>query len=441
MSHKITWQDRHLVTDTRSRGRLGASPSSHSILWATVIFFILALFWGYYTQLDEITRGEGKVVPSRQMQVVQSLDGGIVQEILVEEGQVVQEGDVLIRIDDTRFASSYREGQFSAEGLNARIARLEAEAGGIAFTPGEQPAEGLSDYLNSELALYNSRKSELDASLSVLNRQQEQKQQEITEHRVRLKQLKKNLELAHDELKITEPLAKARIASEVDVLHLRRAIGEKRLELDATRLAIPRLRSALEEMKSRIDEVQSRFRSEAQEELNRSREKAVQLREANIALEDKVSHTTVRSPVAGIINKMHLTTVGGVVRPGDDLIEVVPMEDNLLIETRIRPKDIAFLRPGQKAKVKVTAYDFSIYGDLTGTLEHISANTIEDERGESFYLIRIRTTQSYFGPESDPLPIIPGMTTSVDILTGKKSVIDYLLKPIKRATALALTER
>ncbi len=389
MSHKITWRDKYLVTDTRSRGQLGASPFSHSILWATILFLGLALLWGHYTQLDEITRGEGKVVPSRQMQVVQSLDGGIVQEILVQEGEVVKEGQVLLHIDDTRFASSFREGQFSAEGLNARIARLEAEAGGIPFTLEETSEQGMSDYLSSELALYNSRKAELDASFSVLNRQQEQKQQEITEYRVRLKQLKKNLELAHDELKITEPLAKARIASEVDVLHLRRAIGEKQLDLDATRLAIPRLRSALEEIKSRIEEVQSRFRSEAQEELNRSREKAVQLREANVALEDRVSHTTVRSPVAGIINKMHLSTVGGVVRPGDDLIEVVPMEDNLLIEARIRPKDIAFLRPGQIAKVKVTAYDFAIYGDLSGTLEHISANTIEDERGESFYRIRI----------------------------------------------------
>jgi adhesin transport system membrane fusion protein len=227
----------------------------------------------------------------------------------------------------------------------------------------------------------------------------------------------------------------------VEVLRLRRSIVEVRGALDATTLALPRAEAAANEMQSRIEQSELAFRAEAFKDLNEARIQWQKITASGVAIQDRVSRTTVTSPVKGIIKQLKINTIGGVVQPGSDMLEIVPLEDNLLIEARVRPQDVAFLHPGQKAMVKFSAYDYTIYGGLKANLELISADTIVDKEGRSFYLIQVRTDKNHLGSDEHPLLIIPGMVATVDIITGEKSVLDYLLKPVLKARAEALRER
>jgi adhesin transport system membrane fusion protein len=375
------------------------------------------------------------------VQVVQNLEGGIVSELLVKAGDVVDQGQVLLRIDDTRFASSFRESQVKAQSLQAKIARLTAESQGIAFQISKDlPAEQREVFQN-EFSLAQSRQKEVQATLNILQQQKNQKQHEIGELRSKVGQLQRSYELVLKELRLTEPLVKKGLASEVELLRLQRQVSELKGGLDSTRLSIPRAESSVSETDRKMEELGVNFRTNAISELNDNKAELSRITQSNFALEDRVTRTAVRSPVRGTIKQVKVTTVGGVVQPGMDLMEIVPLEDKLLIEAQIRPADIAFLHPNQPAMVKLTAYDFSIFGGLPAHLEHISADSITNERGESFFLIRVRTERKYLGAEDKPLPIMSGMTASVDILTGKKSLLDYLLKPIKKAHDQALRER
>lgn len=413
----------------------------HLIIWFSVLFFIVAGIWANYAMLDEVTRGVGKVIPSSHVQVVQNLEGGIVSELLVKAGDVVDQGQILLRIDDTRFASSFRESQVKALSLQAKIARLTAESQGVAFQiPKDLPAEQ-HDVFQNEFSLAQSRQKEVQATLNILQQQKNQKQHEIGELRSKVGQLQRSYELVLKELRLTEPLVKKGLASEVELLRLQRQVSELKGGLDSTRLSIPRAEASVSETDRKMEELGVNFRTNAISELNDNKAELSRITQSNFALEDRVTRTAVRSPVRGTIKQVKVTTVGGVVQPGMDLIEIVPLEDNLLIEAQIRPADIAFLHPKQPAMVKLTAYDFSIFGGLPAHLEHISADSITNERGESFFLIRVRTERKYLGAEDKPLPIMSGMTASVDILTGKKSLLDYLLKPIKKAHDQALRER
>ena len=413
----------------------------HLIIWFSLLFFVVAGVWANYAMLDEVTRGVGKVIPSSHVQVVQNLEGGIVSELLVKAGDVVDSGQILLRIDDTRFASSFRESQVKAQGLQAKIARLSAESQEIAFQiPKELPAEQ-RDVFQNEFSLAQSRQKEVQATLNILQQQKNQKQHEIGELRSKVGQLQRSYELVLKELRLTEPLVKKGLASEVELLRLQRQVSELKGGLDSTRLSIPRAESSVSETDRKMEELGVNFRTNAISELNDNKAELSRITQSNFALEDRVTRTAVRSPVRGTVKQVKVTTVGGVVQPGMDLIEIVPLEDKLLIEAQIRPADIAFLHPNQPAMVKLTAYDFSIFGGLPAHLEHISADSITNERGESFFLIRVRTERKYLGAEDKPLPIMSGMTASVDILTGKKSLLDYLLKPIKKAHDQALRER
>lgn len=416
-----------------------AHQPGHLILWITVLFVIIAGLWAHHSMLDEVTRGMGKVIPSHHVQVVQNLEGGIISEILVQEGDIVEHDQVLLRIDDTRFASSYREGQLKSSALQAKIARLSAEAEGKTFRLPKGKAR--QELFRNEQALAASRQSELQANIDILNQQKEQKKREINEFKSKAQQLENSLALARKELNITEPLVKKGVMSEIELLRLQREVTHLRGELEAARLSIPRLQAAMKESDRKITELRINFRTTALAELNDIKAEVARVSESLRVDEHRVKRTAVRSPVKGTIKQIKVRTIGGVVQPGMDLVEIVPLDDSLLVEAQIRPSDIAFLHPGQKVMVKVTAYDFSIFGGLKASLEHISADTITNERGESFFLIRVRTDRNYLGTEKKPLPIIPGMTVSVDILTGKKSLLAYLLKPIKKAQELALRER
>jgi adhesin transport system membrane fusion protein len=414
---------------------------AHALLVAIVAFFVAFFAWAGWARLDEVTRGDGKVIPSSQVQVVQNLEGGIVADLLVREGDIVEHDQVLVRIDDVRAASDLRETRTRHLALLGALGRLRAEVEGteVAFAP-EVLAEA-PDVAHNERALYNARHEALESELEVLRSQASQREQELTELATRLGQLERSHALAVEELEITEPLASSRVVSKVQLLRLQREVNDLEGELEATRLAAPRVEAAVREAKRRIEERYLDFRAEAQRELNAVQAEAAALREVLTAEADKVSRTEVRSPVRGTVKQLFVNTVGGVLQPGEPLIEIVPLEDNLLVEARVRPADIAFLHPGQPAMVKVTAYDFAIYGGLEGVVEDISADTITDERGESFYRVRVRTDDNALHKADEPLPIIPGMTTQVDILTGEKTVLDYLLKPVLRAWNRALRER
>jgi membrane fusion protein, adhesin transport system len=427
-------------------GRAGADLHAprgfaHVLLLVVVAFLVSALAWASWAKLDEVTRGEGKIIPSSQVQVVQNLEGGIVAEILVREGEVVERDQVLVRIDDVRAASHLRESRTRYLALLGALGRLRAEVEEtpIAFAP-EVLAEA-PEVARNERALYHARKEALHSELEVLRSQATQREQELSELKTGLGQLERSHALAAEELEITEPLAASRVISKVQLLRLRREVNDLVGELETTRLAVPRIEAARREADRRIEERYLGFRAEAQRELNAVQAEAAALQEAMAAETDTVSRTEVRSPVRGTVKQLFVNTVGGVIQPGEDLIEIVPLEDNLLVEARVRPPDIAFLHPGQPAVVKVTAYDFAIYGGLDAVVEDISADTITDEKGESFYRVRVRTHDSALHEAGEPLPIIPGMTTQVDILTGEKTVLDYLLGPILRAKERALRER
>jgi len=410
-------------------------------VWIISSCLLVALIWANFAVLEEVTTGEGKAIPSSKIQVIQNLEGGIVTEIFVREGQVVEKGDVLLRLDDTRFISNQGETEADRLALVARVERLTAEAEGRPIAMPEEILRKAPQLAEDELALYRSRQGRLQSEQRTLGEQLRQKTQELAEFRAKAQQYRSSLGLVQQELNMSQPLVTSGAISEVEILRLRRSMVELRGSLDATNLAIPRAESAVAEIKSKIEESELAFRSDAFKELNEIRTELKKLTSTSVAIQDRVSRTTVASPVRGVIKQLKVNTIGGVVQPGSDMLEIVPLDDSLLVEAKVRPQDVAFLHPGQDAMVKFSAYDYTIYGGMKANLELISADTITDEEGNSFYLIQVRTDKSHLGSDEHPLLIIPGMVATVDIITGKKSVLDYLLKPVLKARAEALRER
>lgn len=405
------------------------------IAWAIGIFLV----WAALAQVDEVTRGSGKVIPSRQVQIIQSVDGGIVSEILVKEGDLVQQDQLLMQIDQTRFVSSVRESRAQYLSLLARAARLRALADGLPFVPPEDVLKEDPETVHQEEQLYEARRSELEAGIAIARQQLAQRQQELAEVRAKRDQAAQGYELTSKELAVTRPLIQSGAVSEVELLRLERDVVRYRGERDMAGAQIARIQASISEAQRKIEERELTFRNEAGKELSETMGKLNALSETEVGLSDRVKHSAIRSPVKGAVKRLLVNTVGGVVQPGKEVVEIVPVEDALLLEARVQPKDIAFLRPGQHALVRFTAYDFAVYGGLEGTLEHIGADTVTDDEGNAFYVVRVRTTRPDFGNAN--LAIMPGMVADVDIMTGKKSVLSYLLKPILRAKAYALSER
>ena len=437
--------DAEFMTDLNAATLQGARPLAHWILWSTIAFLVVALVWASQAQLDEVTLAQGQVIPSSKVQIVQNLEGGIVGEILVEPGQIVSKDQPLMRIDDTRFSSSYMEGAAKDDALRARIARLEAEAALSDFVPPADLQRDKAELLRHERAVFDSRRRDLQASLAVLDRQGEQRSQELAEMQAHAAQLEHSYDLVQQELTITREAVAQSVLPKVQLIRLERQANDLQGELEGAQLSLPRLQAAREEIRRKAEQIAAEFRAAASRELSEARAEQSIVSATKVALEDRLARTTVRAPLAGTVKQVKVNTIGGVVQPGMDLVEIVPLEDSLLVEARIRPADIAFLRPGLEAMVKLSAYDFSIYGGLEGTVEHISADAIVDERPgvrpESYYLVRVRTSRGGRGGGDKHLKIIPGMQATVDIRTGHKSVLQYLLKPVLRAKQTALRER
>ncbi len=410
-------------------------------IWILIGFVLFLILWAHYAKVDEVTRGEGKAIPSSKVQKIQNLEGGIVSQIFVHEGQVVQAGEQLMRLDPTRFQSNVGETEADRLAMYLRVERLSAEVEDRPLNIPEDVLAKAPGQASSEEALFHSRQQQLKDETDGLEQQLVQKQQELREFVSKQAQFRNSLGLLRQEIAMSEPLVAQGAMSQVELLRLKRGEVENRGELDATTLAIPRAEAAVKEVERKVAETRSRFRSDALKELNEARTELSKATATGKALEDRVSRTLVTSPVRGIVKQLLVNTIGGVIQPGSDLLEIVPLDDTLLVEARIRPQDIAFLRPGQHAMVKFTAYDYTIYGGLQADLEQIGADTVTDDDGNSFYLIKLRTRKSHLGTDDKPLLIIPGMIASVDIITGKKSILSYLLKPILRAKAEALRER
>ncbi|WP_404823017.1 HlyD family type I secretion periplasmic adaptor subunit [Pseudomonas capsici] len=418
------------------------SSDAHRLtVWVATSLILTALIWANYAVLQEVTTGEGKAIPSSKVQVIQNLEGGIVTEIFVREGQVVNKGDTLLRLDDTRFLSNRGESEVDRLTLTAQVERLAAEAEGRPLLLPQELLDKAPQVAADERALHESRQRRLDGEQRTLNEQLRQKTQELAEFRSRQEQFRNSLALVQQELDMSIPLVGSGAVSPVEILRLKRNAVEMRGSMNANTLAIPRAEAAINEIKSRIQESELTFRSEASRELNEKRADLAKISANRIAIDDRMTRTTVTSPVRGIVKTLKINTIGGVVQPGSDLLEIVPLEDNLLIEARVRPQDVAFLHPGQKAMVKFSAYDYTIYGGLPARLEMIGADTVTDDKGNSFYLIQVRTDRNHLGGDEKPLLIIPGMVATVDIITGEKSVMDYLLKPVLKGGSEALRER
>lgn len=414
---------------------------AQTIVRVALVLIVLLLVWAALARVDEVTRGEGKVIPSRQLQVVQALDGGVVSDILVKEGQVVEKDQLLLRIDETRATSGVRESEAQAFALRAKQARLKAlaEEGTAPQAPVASPGDTENQrILDEERRLYEAKVSELNALISISQQQLLQRQQELSEVRARKAAAERGLDLAQQELTKTRPLVATGAVSEVDVLRLEREVARGRGDVEQGSAQIARVQAAIGEAQRKIQETELAFRNEARKELSDVLGKLNALNEGAVALADKVDKAQVKSPVRGRVQRLLANTVGGVVQPGKDIVEIVPLDDALVLEARVLPKDIAFIHPGQMATVKFTAYDFSVYGGLEAKVENISPDTVVDERGNAFYVVRVRTTQPNFSASQ---PIIPGMTAEVDILTGQKTVLSYLLKPVLKAKAYALSER
>lgn len=426
-------EDVDYTTDIRTTVMSQSPRGGRAILWATTLLFVAFFIWAAICEVDEVTSGQAKVVPASQIQVIQNLEGGILAELHVKVGDTVKKDQLLLKIDETRFVSSLEQNQAKSGANRAKAARLRAEA------TGTSPSS--SDISASEMALYESRKAELRQSLDQKQAQVEQRQNELRELNTKLRELSKTYELYQKEIKLTKPLVSKGAVSEMEVLQIERKASEMLGDIEATRQSIPRIQSKIDEAQAAMRELRLNFANKAKAEYH---DVAAQLGEdtaSSVALKDRLNRTLVKSPVNGTVNRIMVNTVGGVIQPGMNLIEIVPTEGTLLIETKIKPSDIAFLKPNQKAVVKFTAYDYTIYGGLEARLEQIGADSIVDETKTSYYIVTLRTEKNYLGTREKPLNIIPGMVATVDILAGKKTILSYLLKPILRAKHSALRER
>jgi adhesin transport system membrane fusion protein len=435
-------EDHLYVTDVNAASLYGASIQSHIILWMALSFMVIAITWASFAELDEVTRGAGKTIPSSHIQIIQNLEGGILAEILVKEGQIVEKNQPLMQLDAVRFSSSLNENKLKYYELLATTARLSAEVENTPLIIPEVVLQVAPEIADNANQLFDSRRNELNASTKILDEQVIQREQELIELRAKAKQISRSYQLLKEEVEMSAPLVDEGAMSRVELLRIQREANDLKGQLTAATLSIPRIQSSLDEARNKLSETKIRFQTKALEELNQAKAELDRTGESTLALEDRVTRTRVLSPVKGIIKQLKITTVGGVIQPGMDLVEIVPLEDQLLIEAEVRPADIAFLHPGQKAMVKLTAYDFSIYGGLEAQLEHISADTITNEEdGKNYYVIRLRTDKNHLEKNGAQLNIIAGMTADVDILTGKKTVLDYILKPILKAKERALKER
>lgn len=413
----------------------------HIMMLSICLFFLAFYFWAAFAKLDETTRGEGKVIPSSEIQKISSLEGGIIDQFYVKEGDEVKAGQMLVRLSDIAASSELGSNEARMLGLQATIERLQAEVEGRMPNFSDAVMKGAPQSVTEEMNAYRANMDKINSQTLVMEQQKSQRSQELNELNTRASDLRGQMNLAKEEKAMVEPLVARGTAPKMELLQIERTIKEKETELNSTLTAIPRAKSAIGEAQARISDIKSQSKAQAQTELSAKLIEMNSIKQGLGGLQDRKDRADIKSPVNGYIKDLKVYTVGGVVQPGQEFIEIVPKDDQLLVEARIKPQDIAFLYPDQPAVVKITAYDFSIYGGLQGKVVAISPDAITDEKGESFYLVKVRTEENSLKRAGEVLPIIPGMVATVDILTGKKTVMEYLLKPFIKTIDRAMNER
>lgn len=396
---RLQQEDIDFVRDSRAAALAKSTPLANVLLFVLTAFIIISIIWLRLSKIDEVTRGMGRVIPASQVQIIQNLEGGILAKLFVQEGDTVKKGQILAQLDDTRFAAQYKQSYAQYIALLASIARLEAETENktdITFPP----------EVTKNPKLIAQEKNLFKFKMRLL--------------RNTLRNLEHNYKFAVHELNITRPLAKQGVMSKIELLRAEREVNSAQ---------------------TKIDSYKDNFYETELSELNKNKDEIEALKENLTALKDRMQRTTIRSPVNGIVKQIYFNTIGGVIEPAKPIMDIVPLNDKLIVEAQILPKDIAFIKRGQDAKVKITAYDFSIYGGLDATVTHVSADTSTDPRGNPYYEVDLATHKTYLGDKENSLPIMAGMTAQVDIITGKKPVLYYLLKPFLKAKEKAMRER
>jgi adhesin transport system membrane fusion protein len=412
------------------------------ILWFWIITIFLFIAWAYFSEVDEIVRGEGKVISFDENKMIQNLEGGILDEIFVKEGDIVKKGDILLRIDNQKSVADYEATKLKSLELSAKLKRLRSEIDGTDFFVDENAPDEFKHYEQLELNLFELDRNRLNSEIAALEEQLKQKTNDLNSTKSSINYLNSEYYLVSQELKIATPLVVKKLKPQSELLRIKRDANNIQMQLAEARISIPKIESLIEETKNKISESKENFKKLAQEQLNESSAELERINASINNLKDKVFRTNVYSPNDGIIQKVFFNTIGGVIKPGDNLVEIVPTGENLLIQTKIKPADIAFIHYDQKAQVKFTAYDYAIYGGLEGRVVKISPDTeMDDVKKESFYNINVQTQNNHLKKGKQKLPIIPGMVVHVDILTGKKTVFDYIMKPILRAKQYTFTER
>ncbi|MGL4722837.1 MAG: HlyD family type I secretion periplasmic adaptor subunit [Desulfovibrionaceae bacterium] len=406
------------------------------------LFFFIFLIWANFAVLDQVTRGIAQIIPSQRTQEIQNLEGGILEKILVKTGAVVEKGEPLVLISNQSAESFYRDNLSKYYENMGTVARLTAFLNNTTPVYPDELKEKASAVIQHQDLAFKTSQEKYHSEISVLNSQAEQKEQEVKEILSRQSQITQSLRLAREQRNIAKPLLDQGIYSKVDYLAIEQKVVELQGELESMKSSLPRVRSAVNEAKERVELRKSEIRTQALEELNKRSVELTSVKEALAAGEDRVARTEIRAPVRSTVQRILIRTEGGVIKPGETIMELVPLDDTLLVEARISPTERGFIHPEQKAVVKVTTFDYSIYGGLDAVVEQISADTLEDKQGEFYYLVTLRTNSNVIeGRNGEKHNIIPGMTATVDILTGKKTVLDYLLKPILKAKDNALSER
>lgn len=394
---KLKSGDAAFMIDLRESLLIQSTPGSRAVLYIVSVIIVVGITWAHFARVEEITQGEGKIISKSREQVIESLEAGIIDEMLVREGDIVQKGQPLLKINPTRASSTYQEMNAKLMGMKAMIARLQSEAyqAPLVFP------DDLKEYpalIAQETRVFESRKKLLEDSLNALQASRK---------------------LILKELSMTEPLAARGLISEVELLRMRRQANDLEIQMV---------------------ERQNRYQGEANTELTKAELEVAQLTESLVGRKDVLERTTITAPVYGTVKNVRISTIGGVIQPGEDIMEIVPLEDQLIVEGQIKPQDVAFLRPGLPATVKVSAYDYGIYGGLKGTVVLISPDTLQDEKKLAagrpdaiYYRVQVLTDTSWLESGGKRLPIIPGMTATVEIRTGEKTILDYLLKPVFKA--------
>ncbi|NNE51176.1 MAG: HlyD family type I secretion periplasmic adaptor subunit [Sulfitobacter sp.] len=435
-------EDNEFINDISGAEMVDRNGTHWRLLFVLIAGIAGFLVWASVYEIEEVTRGLGRVIPSSQVQVVQSLEGGIVRSIDVAEGDMVEASQVLMQLDDTGFSAQRGELLEKQSALLAEKARLEAEAAlaeEMTFPPGLRAENPLATAAEEEVFL--SRRTQLTQEITVLENRLLQRKAELAELGALRSKIAFTLEPLDAEIALSDDLFQRGALPQIELLRLKSRRAELAGDLIIADSSEARIEASIREAESQIDAARASYISSARERLARLQVELAVVLESLRAAEDRVTRTAVRAPTRGTVNTVNVSTVGAVVQPGAALVEIVPIDDRLLIEVDIRPQDVAFISPGAPASVKITAYDYLIYGALDGTVERIGADTIENAQGEQFFRIVVETARTSLGPEETPLQIIPGMVASVDIQTGRKSVLSYIGKPVLRASSEALRER